>query len=742
MQNSSTIYTTNTILRDMISGMVVFLVAMPLCLGIALASGATPFAGLIAGIVGGIVVGLASGSHTSVSGPAAGLTAILATQIESLGEFRVFLLAVCIAGAIQIVLGVTRAGFLSSFVPTSVIKGLLAAIGIILILKQLPHVFGHDVLPEGVIAFEHHDQNTFTELFAVLKGEVHLGALVVGVASVCVLLLWDRIKPLKNSIVPSALVVVVLGTVLQWLFRPWGEAWSIQGMHLVQVPVAESMQQFATLFEHPDFSNWNNPAVYRTGALIAAVASLETLINLEAVDRIDPRKRISPPNRELVAQGLGNITSGLLGGIPVTSVIVRSSVNLDAGSRTRLSAIVHGVLILVFVAWLPWVLNLIPISCLAAILMVTGLKLASPTLFTQMWKEGRYQFVPFILTLVGIVFSDLIYGVLIGLAASVLFILNSSYRRPVRRRIDKHISGEVLHVELANQVSFLNRAALESVLHGLEQGQHVLLDATHTDYIDPDILGLIKEYKSEIAPIRGVQVSLSGFREKYQLQDEIGFVDYSTRELQERLTPAQVLQFLKEGNQRFQEGKRLYRDLDKQMEASGKGQNPLAVILSCIDSRSPAEIIFDLGLGDIFSVRVAGNVMGSKVLGSIEYGVAVAQAKLIVVLGHTQCGAVTTSVDLALSDKHISDVTSCEHLGGIIADVQKSIDVPTWQALSLIDPQEKTRFTDHVARINVTRTVEGIIGSSGTISRLVAEEQIAVIGAMYDVASGEVQFLH
>ena len=351
----------------------------------------------------------------------------------------------------------------------------------------------------------------------------------------------------------------------------------------------------ARLLQWPDFSQWSNLAVYRAGAVIAAVASLETLLNLEAVDKIDPKQRTSPPSQELLAQGIGNVVVGLVGGIPITSVIVRSSVNIDAGGQTKLAAIVHGALLLVSVAFLPQWLNLIPLSCLAAILLVTGIKLASPTMVRQLWQEGRYQFAPFAVTVVAIVLTDLLIGILIGLAVSIGFILNSNLRRPIRRFVEEHLGGDVLHIELANQVSFLNRAALLRVLDDVPRGGHVLLDAQNTDYIDPDIQDLLRDFTKQAAPARGVEVSLLGFRNKYQLLDQIQYVDYSTRDLQNALTPRQVLQILSEGNERFRTGRRLTRDLGRQVRATAGGQHPLAVVLSCIDSRTPTELVFDLG---------------------------------------------------------------------------------------------------------------------------------------------------
>ena len=451
--------------RDLAAGLVVSLVALPLCLGVALASNAPLLSGVVAGIVGGMLVGILSGSHASVSGPAAGLTAVVAAQIATLGSFETFLLAVVIAGLVQIALGLARAGSLAAFFPSSVIKGLMAAIGLILILKQIPHVLGHDPDPEGDMAFlQPDDANTFSELGRLL-GDIQPGAAVVGLVSIALLVAWDRWWLLKRSQIPSPLVVVLLGVAISQAFRRIGGRWVIEPSHLVQVPVADSFAGLLGLMPSPDFSQWSDPAVYLAGVTIAAVASLETLLNLEATDKLDPQRRTSNPSRELLSQGIGNLVAGLLGGLPITSVIVRSSVNINAGARTKLATIAHGALLLVSVVFLPAWLNMIPLSCLAAILLVTGVKLASPALVKRMWDEGRYQFIPFALTVVSIVLTDLLIGVLIGMVVSIGFILRSNMRRPLRRVVEKHLGGEVIHIELANQVSFLNRAALDRALN-------------------------------------------------------------------------------------------------------------------------------------------------------------------------------------------------------------------------------------------------------------------------------------
>ncbi|QDS99616.1 bifunctional SulP family inorganic anion transporter/carbonic anhydrase [Adhaeretor mobilis] len=737
MTNTS-LLSPKTVPKDLLSSLVVFLVALPLCLGVAVASGADPIAGVLSGIIGGVLVGFLSGSQTSVSGPAAGLIAIVASQIDTLG-FRGFLLAVTAAGVLQIAMGLAGAGNLAKFFPTSVIKGLLAAIGVLLILKQIPHVFGHDADPEGEMSFfQPDDQNTFSELFAIV-GDLHWGAMAIGLGSIAFLFAWGRSKFLKNSGVPAPLVVVVLGVIVNRLFGGLDEQWVIGGKHLVEVPVAETVAGFTQFLKTPDFAQWLNPAIYMGAITIALVASLETLLNLEAVDNLDPKKRNSPPSRELVAQGFGNVAAGFLGALPVTSVIIRSSVNINAGGQTKLAAIFHGILLLLCVLFLPTWLNMIPIASLAAILLVTGFKLASPTLVKQMVAGGRYQWFPFFVTVFAIVFTDLLVGVLIGLVVAISFILNSNLRRPIRQFVEKHVGGDITRIELAEQVSFFKRAALSEVFDKTPKGGHLLIDASKTDYIDPDVLDLIRDFKQKVGPARGVQVSLQGFRNKYELADHIQFVDYATRELQEAITPAQVLEILREGHRRFLGGERINRSLSRQVDGTAEAQHPLAVVLSCIDSRAPVELIFDAGVGDLFTVRVAGNVTSRKVVGSIEYGCAIAGAKLILVMGHTRCGAVTSAVGAVEAGERHRTPDGCDHIDRILQEISQSIDHSACRRLNQLEPDEREDFIDNVARENVQRTVDHIIQESPAIARMVKSGDVAIMGSMYDVATGELE---
>ena len=730
--------------RDVISGIVVFLVAMPLCLGVAQASGAQPFAGMIAGIVGGIVVGLISRSHTSVSGPAAGLTAVVAAQIASLGSYEAFLLAVLIAGVFQIVLGVVRAGAIAVYFPMSVVRGLLTAIGVILIMKQFPHLLGIDADPEGDMAFMQPDgQNTISEMVTSVV-RIHPGAALIGFSSVALLLLWDKIKVLKRSVVPAPFIVVLLGVGLSELLSRLsqdGAEWSIGASRLVQVPVAETLAGVADFLRFPDFSRIADPAILIAAATIAIVASLETLLNLEAVDKLDPRQRFSPPSRELLAQGVGNVVTGMLGGIPITSVIVRSSVNINAGAVSKRSAIFHGVLLLVCTILLPTALNRIPLSCLAAILMVTGFKLASPKMVRAMWDEGWNRFLPYIITVAAIVLTDLLIGVVVGLVITAMFILTSNLRRPLRHIVEKHVSGDVHRFELASQVSFFNRAILDAALRKIPRNGHVLLDARNTIYIDPDVIDFIKEYRDQTAPARGVSVSLIGFRDHQSIDDEIQYVDYVSRDLQQNITPRQVFEVLKNGNERFRENRPLTRLSDRQLAGAATGQFPFAAVLTCIDSRSPSELIFDLGLGDVFSVRIAGNIVSDRVLGSLEFATQVAGAKLVVVLGHTKCGAVTAAADLLVAGVTAAESTGCEHLDSVTNEIQAAIDTVMLSQLTGATGDERDSMLREVCRRNILYAIGVLRTKSQTLARLEREHRIEFAGGLYDVSVGSIEWL-
>ena len=496
--------------NDLPASLVVFFVAVPLCLGIALASGAPLVSGLIAGIIGGIVVGLISGSPLGVSGPAAGLAVIVLTAIESLGSFEIFLVAVVIGGAVQLVLGLARAGVLGYFFPSSVIKGMLSGIGILIILKQIPHAFGHDSDPEGDLAFVQPDgETTFSTLTSML-GDFSASAVTVAAVSMVILILWETVLMKKSKvfrIVQGPIVAVVFGILFEFVTTRFVPDFALSREHLVQVPL-----DFAASLVWPNWSGLGNPEVWVTGMTIAVVASLETLLCVEATDKLDPQKRVTPTSRELVAQGVGNMVSGLIGGLPVTQVIVRSSANIQSGGRTKLSAILHGVFLLVFVLALPHILNLVPLAALAAILLVVGYKLAKPSLCKQMYSQGMEQFVPFLTTILGIVFTDLLTGIALGMAVALFVILRNHYLNSHFLHINETDAAGDRHcvtMQLAEEVTFLNKGALIKVLKSVPDGAYVRIDASKTWRIDHDALEIFSDFE-ENAERRGITVEKIG----------------------------------------------------------------------------------------------------------------------------------------------------------------------------------------------------------------------------------------
>lgn len=491
---------------DLPASLVVVLVALPLCLGIALASGAPLSAGIVAGVIGGIVVAALSNSQLMVSGPAAGLTAIVLSGIATLGSFEAFLSAVLIGGVLQIVLSVVRAGVIGYYIPSAVIKGMLAAIGIILILKQIPHAVGFDADFEGDESFRQgNSANTFSAL-AELFHQIQPGALIIAALSLAILVSWTKPALKKLTVVPAPLLVVLLGIGVNLVFVRWWPALAVRSTHLVSLPVAERPADWLTFLTFPDFRALASLDTWRLGVTIAVVASLETLLSLEATDKMDPFKRESDTNRELLAQGIGNTLAGLVGGLPVTGVVVRSAANIDAGARTRWSAIVHGVLLLAFVLAIPTILNMIPLAALAAMLLFTGFKLASPALFRTSWSLGMSQFIPFVVTVVAIVMTDLLIGITVGLAIAAFFILAQYLRQPALRIVSP--AGAVLtRFQLPDQATFLSKANIERTLSDIPDGSRIEIDGTNTARFDYDVLEQLHEF-TETAKLRGIDYRL------------------------------------------------------------------------------------------------------------------------------------------------------------------------------------------------------------------------------------------
>ncbi|KOA05274.1 bifunctional SulP family inorganic anion transporter/carbonic anhydrase, partial [Acinetobacter baumannii] len=563
------------------------------------------------------------------------------------------------------------------------------------------------------------------------------GAALIGLLSLFLILAWDS-SPLKKLALPSALIAVVLAAVFNFVLISIGSSWAVQSNNLIQLPNILQAPEEVLVF--PDFSYLAEPLIYTGAITLAIVASLETLLNLEAADKLDPQKRSSPPNRELWAQGAGNIVSGLIGGMPVTSVIVRSSVNANTGARSKCSTIIHGVLLLLAILFFVPLMNMIPLSALAAILIVTGFKLTHPKLFKQLYQKGWRQFLPFIITLVAILLTDLLTGILVGLFTSSAFILYGNFNKGVRVYKEKHLHGIVTRIELPSQVTFLNRSALISALEHVHKDQQLIIDATQCDSIDPDIYQVIQDYQNETAVKRQVDLKLIGFKQHYEeVDDAVLDIYISTRDLQRKLSPQQVITLLKEGNERFVKNERLQRDIYRQIRVTAdEGQHPIAAVLGCMDSRAPTEMIFDVGIGDLFSLRIAGNIAGQKVLGSLEFACQAKGSKVILVLGHTDCGAVTSACQLRLQQKQISDVKEMPHIQYVLGPLMHSVE----SVYDIMQPRELNKtFVNQVTAMNVHYNIQYIINNSTVLKDLLDRGEIAIVGAIYDVKTGHVEFL-
>ncbi|MCA9191909.1 MAG: bifunctional SulP family inorganic anion transporter/carbonic anhydrase [Planctomycetales bacterium] len=715
---------------DVNASISVALVALPLCLGIAYASSAPPLAGLIAGVVGGVVVGIISNSHTSVSGPAAGLTAVIVTAIAALdGRFEVLLISVVLAGLIQIALGWAKAGFLAKYFPNAIVRGLLAAIGLILVFKQIPHAFGIDRDPEGDFSFWQIDQeDTFSEIVHIAS-RVSPGALTISLSCLLLILVWDNTR-LRRLRLPSSLLAVTLGAFINALLSRYHPAWALSGEHLVQLPKFESFGDLGALMSFPSWSALATPQLSKIVLIafeIAIVASLETLLNIEAIDKLDPQRRTTSPDRELIAQGVGNAVAGLLGGLPVTSVVVRSSMNVSSGGRTKTAAILHGAILFLSILAVPGLLNLIPLSALAAVLLVTGFKLASPRVFAHFYKRGWSQFMPFVVTVAAILFSDLLIGIVIGMLSGVFFILRTNSRVGIRVRKESYTAGDIYRVKFGQQVSFLNRASVMDALAQIPDDSDLILDASATNDFDQDVLDLLLEFRDEEATKRNLRLSFVGFRSEL-IDEQVEYVNVLTKETQNQLTPTQVLEKLKEGNRRFVNGERNENDLLRQVALTGGSQAPMAVIVGCIDSRTSSELIFDLGLGDIFSVRVAGNVINEDIVGSLEYATSVVGAKLIVVKGHKNCGAINAACDHV----RLGNVTQ------LLNKIGRAIERET--ATKTDRNSQNAKYVANVTWLNVENSIQDIFRMSSIVRNAVARGEVAIVGAVYDTFSGIVEF--
>lgn len=621
---------------DLPAGLAVFFVAVPLCLGIAHASGAPLISGLITGMLGGVITGLISNSQLSVSGPAAGLTAIAIAGIIKLGSFEAFLLATVFAGIIQILLGVFRVGFIANYIPSTVIKGMLSAIGLILIIKQFPHVIGYDIEEMGVEEFavtaqdmnelykesKAAETNTFT-IFMHALNNLNRGVLFIGLVSLVFLVVWDRFFQKRFKAIPGSLLVVLIGIGISYLLEHFLFSSPLGQDHFVNIPKLDSITAFLHVSIFPSWSAVSKYAVYSTAFTIAIVASIETLLSVEAVDKLDPQKRKTPANRELIAQGIGNTLAGLLGGLPMTAVIVRGSVNVSAGAQTKLATIIHGLLIVIAVIFLAPLMNLIPLACLAAVLIYTGYKLLAPQLVFEQFKKGWGQFIPFVVTVLAIVFSDLLIGVSIGIVVSLVFIVKEDYQGTVLSVKDY---GTRKRIVLGENITFLHKPKLAQILDEIPSHSTLEIDGSRNFYIDKDIIELIIDFKAK-ATQKNIELIIGGIK---QMQNE---------DLQESMRKSYDRLFI--NNEKWIEART--KEDPEYFQKLAKGQTPQYLFIGCSDSRVPANEITGTDAGEMFVHRnIANMVVNTDVnmLSVVQYSVEVLNVKHIIVCGHYGCGGI------------------------------------------------------------------------------------------------------
>ncbi|MDJ1483516.1 SulP family inorganic anion transporter [Cytophagaceae bacterium YF14B1] len=710
---------------DFRSGLVVFLVALPLCLGIALASGAPLFSGILSGIIGGLVVGSLSGSSLSISGPAAGLTVIVLSGIHRVdNHFETFLLAVVIAGILQIILGFLRAGVISLFFPSAVIRGMLAAIGIILILKQIPHALGDDKDAEGEFEFFQLDgENTLTEIANAI-GDPQFGAVLISIVSIVALLSWDilgkRIRSLQ--FIPASLVVVLVGTMLNIIFSVYIPALALQPLHMVSLPVIKGLQDVPNLLVFPDFSQIANPKVYITAITIAIVASLETLLNIEATDKLDPLKRRTPANRELKAQGVGNLVAGLIGGIPVTSVIVRSSTNILSGAKSKLSAIIHGVLLLLSVLFFARFMNYIPLASLAVILIFVGYKLAKWEIFQEMYKLGLSQFLPFVVTVVAVIFTDLLIGIGIGMIVGIFFILRENLKTSYFLTTKINQKNRHIHIDLSEHVSFLNKASIAEILENLPDNSTVEIDGTKSTFIDHDVLEVIKDFQ-ETAKAKNITL---GFVNQINRTYNIKLPENHNHE---HIHVQNTYQQLLVNNKKWV-AEKLNMDPDF-FEDMAKGQQPRFFFISCSDSRVHPNEITGTQPGEMFIHRNVANLVVNtdlNFMSVLQYAVEVLKVEHIIVCGHYGCGGVKAALENTyhgLIDKWLLNIKDVYRLHRAELD-------------AITEPDEKFK---RMVELNIREQVYNIHKTSVVQKAWSSNARLRVHGWVYDIREGIVKDL-
>ena len=699
--------------RNIPSGTVVFFVALPLCLGIALAQGAPLLSGLISGIIGGVVVGILGASHVSVSGPAAGLTVVVIGAISQLGGFHTFTLAVFLSGVFQIGFSLLRMGVVSKFIPGSVIRGMLAAIGIIIILKQLPHLFGYDADYVGDMEFSQRDgHNTFSELW-VMFSNLNKTAILISVVSFALILSWDkyiapRIRLLAS--IPGSVLAVVAGVGLNLIAAKVAWLRDLGANHLVQLPTSLKLTDFTGHFAALDFSLLKDQRVITIALTIAIIGSVETLLSLEAADKIDPGRRVANKNRELWAQGAGNIMAGLLGGLPITAVIVRTVTNVNSGATNRLSAIWHGLLLVVAVFLIPQVLNYIPLAALAMILALVGYKLSSYRIFMNEWRAGREQFIPFIVTVIAVIFTDILIGVGIGFLFSIGFIMYGNYRKGF---FLSENAGEI-NIKLAEDISFIHRASLGETLRKIPDNARVTLQAVSSQDIHHDIAELISEFR-ENAALRGIKVTEKS-------------MPYIADKKASGTGKSHIYRRLIHGNRNW-----VAQNLEQDryyFEKLSRGQAPQILWIGCADSRVPPNEITETKPGEIFIHRNVANLVvhtDLNMLSVLQYGVEVLKVKHVIVCGHYECGGIRAAIgndDLGLANNWLRNIKEVYNLRAVELE-------------EIGNPKERERM---MVEFNVIEQVRNLAKTS-IIQKAWKKRQIEIHGWVVDLATGYIKEL-
>ena len=725
----SKVYVNRYLKFDILAGLMVFLVALPLCLGIALASGLPLQTGLISGAIGGIVVGFFSGSAVSVSGPAAGMVAICLLALNHLGSFENFLLALFFSGFIQIIAAKRAWGVFANYIPASVIKGMICGIGVFLIAKQIPMAV---TVTHNYHEFKHYLLETVSENnlnpMVDLSFHINTGAFVLSLLTITILIFFDKTKHSLLKSIPGAIATVVIGTLFNEVLVIKNSILAQHAHHLVSIPKLESLSDLSHLLHHPNWQALSNPMIYFYAAVIALVSSIETLINITATDRLDKNHISTNKNKELFAQGIGNIVSSILGGLPITSVVIRSSVNIEAKAKTKFASILHGFMLLFALFLTTDILNRIPICILASILIYVGFKLTHPRIYLTMFNQGADRAVPFFVTVIVVSFGNLLAGVFTGLLVNLLFVLRNNSRARIDIIQETTPGGRNFRLLLPQQTTFLNKATIIEELNTIPQNSKLIIDARYAEFIDKEVLEYIQDYTEFQAPLRAISLNLIGFKEKYQIHDHIDFINITTYDAQSVLNPSEVLRILKQGNERFLKDQGIHRSNMIDITHTAETQHPIAFVLGCIDSRVPVETIFDMTLGDLFCARIAGNVINDDILASIEYACHVVGAKLIVILGHTRCGAIQAACN---------DVKK-GHITTLLAKINPAINAES--KIKHNRQGDNLEFVSHVTHLNIAHSMLEIYNRSPILKDMLDQGQIGIVGALYDVSSGQVHF--